>query len=92
MTTTHDEQLQIGMDPSVRELLERAAAASHQSVVAFVVQAAARRAEEVLVERDVIRLSPAAAAAFSEALEAPGQVSERLADVLRRPSGFAWAD
>jgi len=92
MSTTHEDQLQIGMDRSVRELLERAATASHLTVSSFVLQAAARRAEEVLVERDVIWLSPAAAAAFDQALLAPAQVNERLADALGRPPGFVWAD
>lgn len=92
MTTVHDDQLQIAMDRSIRELLERAATASHQSVSSFVLQAAARRAEEILVERDVIRLSPTAAAAFTEALSAPAQVNERLADALGRAASFVWTD
>lgn len=92
MTSVDDNQLRLGMDPSVRELLERAATASHQSVSSFVLQAAAQRAEEVLAERAIIRLSPTAAAAFTEALSAPAQVNERLADALARPPGFVWAD
>lgn len=92
MTTTHGGELQLGVDPLVMELLERAALASHQSVASFVLQAAAQRAEEILVERAIIELSPDAAAAFSEALSAPARLNERLADALSRPPGFVWAD
>jgi uncharacterized protein (DUF1778 family) len=55
---------------------------------AFVLQAAAANAEEVLAERPSIRLSPEAAAAFSEALEQPARVDERLAQALHRRRKF----
>lgn len=88
----NEEELQIALDESVKELLERAAAASHLSLPSFVLQAAAQRAEEVLAERATIRLSPTAAAAFTKALSAPPQSNERLADALDRPAGFVWTD
>ena len=71
---------------------ERAAAASHLNVSAFVLQAAAFRAEEVLAERQSIRLTPEAAEAFTEALDGPMSVNERLARALKRPRGFTWLD
>jgi uncharacterized protein (DUF1778 family) len=92
MATVKDERLQIRVDPAEKALLERAAAASHLNVSAFVVQAAASRAEEILAERTSIRLSPEAAAVFSEALERPADVNERLAQALRRPRKFTWLD
>jgi uncharacterized protein (DUF1778 family) len=92
MATLKDERLQIRIDPTNRALLERAAAAAHLSVSAFVVQAAASKAEEILAERSSIRLSPTAAAAFSEALQEPAQVNERLARALRRKRKFSWLD
>ena len=57
MSTTKEERLQIRVDPADKALLERAAAASHLNVSAFVVQAAASKAEEILAERSSIRLS-----------------------------------
>jgi uncharacterized protein (DUF1778 family) len=75
-----------------KALLERAAAAAHLNVSAFVVQAAASRAEEILAERNSIRLSSGAAAAFSEALERPARVNERLAQALHRTRRFKWLD
>jgi uncharacterized protein (DUF1778 family) len=92
MPTLKEERLQIRVDPANKAMLERAAAAAHLSVSAFVVQAAAHRAEEVLAERSSIRLSPQAAAAFSRALERPAEVNDRLAQALRRRRKFSWLD
>jgi uncharacterized protein (DUF1778 family) len=92
MATLKEERLQIRVDPANKALLERAAAAAHLNVSAFVIQAAASRAEEVLAERSSIRLSPRAAAAFSQALERPAEVNERLARALHRKRKFSWLD
>ncbi|MGH2903989.1 MAG: DUF1778 domain-containing protein [Solirubrobacteraceae bacterium] len=90
MSTIKEERLQIRVDPSDKALLERAAAASHLNVSSFVMQAAALRAEEVLAERSSIRLSADAAIAFSEALERPAEVNQRLAKALARTRKFSW--
>lgn len=87
-----DDRLQIRVTPADKALLERAAAASRLNVSSFVVQAAALRAEEVLAERSSIRLSPDAAAAFTDALERPGEVNDRLFAALRRTRKFSWLD
>lgn len=92
MATVKAERLQIRVGPGEKAVLERAAAAAHLNVSAFVLQAAAFRAEEVLAERQSIGLTPQAAAAFTEALEGPANVNQRLADALRRPRKFAWLD
>jgi uncharacterized protein (DUF1778 family) len=92
MATVKEERLQIRVDPADKALLERAAAASHLNVSAFVVQAAASKAEEILAERSSIRLSHEAAAAFSEALERPAEVNDRLTQALRRTRKFSWLD
>lgn len=87
-----EERLQIRVDPVAKRRLEQAASAAHLSVSSFVVQAAEQRADEVLADRSVIRLSPEAAAAFVEALERPAIVNERLSRALGRPKKFAWLD
>ena len=92
MATVKDERLQIRVGPADKALLERAAAAAHLTVSSFVVEAATSRAEEGLAERSSIRLSPAAAAAFGEALERPAEVNERLTRVLARERKFSWLD
>jgi len=92
MTTIKDERLQIRLDPSEKRLLERAAAAEHQSVSSFVLRAAALRAEEILAQRSVIGLSQPGVGALSEALARPAAVNERLATALRRRRSFSWVD
>ncbi|MHB8491649.1 MAG: type II toxin-antitoxin system TacA family antitoxin [Solirubrobacteraceae bacterium] len=92
MSATKEERLQIRVEPADKVLLERAAAASHLNMSAFVIQAAASRAEEVLAERSSIRLSAHASAAFTEALERPAEVNDRLANALHRRRMFNWLD
>jgi uncharacterized protein (DUF1778 family) len=92
VSTLKEERLQIRVDPANKALLERAAAASHLNVSAFVVQAAAAKAEEILAERSSVRLSREAAAAFTEALERPAEINDRLASALRRKRKFKWLD
>ncbi|MBA3808857.1 MAG: DUF1778 domain-containing protein [Solirubrobacterales bacterium] len=92
MATVKGQRLQIRLEPAEKAVLERAAAASHLNVSAFVLQAAAFRAEEILAERQSIRLTPQAAEAFGEALDAPASVNERLANALECPRKFTWLD
>lgn len=91
-TTLKAQRLQIRVDQEEKRLLERAAEASHQTVSAFVLQAAALHAERTLAERHVIHLSPEVAALFSEALDRPAEVNRRLAAQLDRPRAFRWVD
>jgi uncharacterized protein (DUF1778 family) len=90
--TAKAQRLQIRVDRSDKSLLERAAAAAHLNVSAFVLQAAAARAEEVLAERPSIVLRASAAKAFNKALDEPGRVNERLAQALKRTRTFTWLD
>jgi uncharacterized protein (DUF1778 family) len=57
-----------------------------------VVQAAASKAEEILAERSSISLSRDAALAFTEALERPAEVNERLERSLGSKRKFRWVD
>jgi uncharacterized protein (DUF1778 family) len=92
MSMIREQRLQIRVDPQRKQLLERAADATHQNLSAFVLQAASQHAEAVLAERSVIELSPQAAQAFSDALAQPARINERLAAALDRPRGFRWVD
>ncbi len=92
MSTVKDDRLQIRLNPADKALLERAAAASHLNVSAFVLAAAASKADEIMAERSSIRLSPDAAVAFSEALRAPATVNDRLASAMRHKRSFSWLD
>lgn len=86
-----DDRLQLRVDEVSKRRLAEAASETHLSVTAFVLQNGLRAADEVLAERQAIRLDPAAAAAFTEALNGPAQVNERLAAALQRPR-FTWLD
>ncbi len=87
-----DDRLQLRVDAAAKRRLEEAASEAHLSVSAFVLRAANRAAEDVLAERQTIHLSADAAAAFTEALNRPAQVNERLATALQRQAKFTWLD
>ncbi|GAB2643642.1 hypothetical protein GCM10027068_23920 [Prescottella soli] len=87
-----DDRLQVRVDATAKRRLEEAASEVHLSLSAFVLQAAQNKADDVLAERDVIRLSPNAAAAFEEALTRPARVNDKLAQALARPMKFTWLD
>lgn len=92
MTAMKDDRLQLRVDAASKRRLEEAAESVHLTVTAFVLQAASQAADHVLAERSTIKLSPAAADAFEEALNRPAKVNERLAVALERPTKFAWLD
>ena len=92
MTSMKDDRLQLRVDATSKRRLEEAAAEAHLSVTAFVLQAASQAADNLLAERQTIRLSPDAAAVFTEALNHPARVNERLAATLKRPAKFTWLD
>ena len=92
MPATKDERLQIRTAPDTKRLLERAARAEHTNISSFVLGAAVAEASAVLAERPLIALSPAAAAAFDEALSSPPALNERLLAALNRPRSFDWVD
>jgi uncharacterized protein (DUF1778 family) len=92
MTVMKDDRLQLRVDAASKRRLEEAASEAHLSVSAFVLQAASQAADELLAQRQSIRLSPAAASAFEEALSRPARVNERLAVALARPATFSWLD
>jgi uncharacterized protein (DUF1778 family) len=87
-----DDRLQVRIDATAKRRIEEAAAEVHLNLSAFVLQAAQERAEQILAERELIRLSPDAAAAFEAALSRPARVNEALRDTLQRPRKFSWLD
>lgn len=89
---TRDDRLQVRIDAAAKRRLEDAAGEVHLSVSAFVLQAAQERAEQVLAERELVRLSPRAAEIFSEALSRPAEVNKQLLDTLQRPMKLSWLD
>lgn len=87
-----DDRLQLRVDAVSKRRLEEAASEVHLSVSAFVLRAATQAADDLLTERQTVHLSLDAAAAFTEALNRPARVNERLAAALQRPQKFSWLD
>ncbi|WP_343602053.1 DUF1778 domain-containing protein [Mycobacterium sp.] len=92
MAVMKDNRLQLRVDAASKRRLEVAASEAHLSVSAFILQAASQAADELLAERQIIHLPPNTAAAFTEALDRPAQVNERLVAALQRPQKFSWLD
>jgi uncharacterized protein (DUF1778 family) len=67
-------------------IIDRAARLRGRSRTDFVREAALRAAEEVLMERTLIRMSPAGFAAFRDAIEAPAAPVPEMVELLRRPA------
>lgn len=70
-------------EPQVRSLIDRAAKLTHRNRTEFVLDAAVRRAEEVILEQTLITVSPEQFQRFSDALDAPPASNLRLQKVLK---------
>ena len=70
--------LNIRIKPEERSLIDRAAQSLGKNRTDFILDAARRAAEEALLDRTVLTVSPEAYAAFLARLDAPPQPNERL--------------
>lgn len=66
------------------ELIDRAASIHGRSRTEFLREAAVRAAEEVLLERTLVRMSAAGFSAFARAVAGPGRPVRELVEVLQR--------
>jgi uncharacterized protein (DUF1778 family) len=87
-----DDRLEVRIDAAAKRRLEEAADEVHLTVSAFVLQAAQVSAEQILAERELVRLSPHAAEAFADAVSRPAEVNYSLMNSLGRPKKFSWLD
>jgi uncharacterized protein (DUF1778 family) len=87
-----DDRLEVRIDAAAKRPLEEAADEVHLTVSAFVLQAAQVSAEQILAERELVRLSPHAAEAFADAVSRPAEVNYSLMNSLGRPKKFSWLD
>jgi len=92
MSEAKAERLQLRIDEASKRHLEEAADAAHLSVSAFVLQAAQQRADDVLAERALIRLSSDSAVDFAAALDSMPEVNPHLLEALQRPVKVEWLD
>jgi uncharacterized protein (DUF1778 family) len=74
------------MQSSARDLIDRAAAAMGKSRTDFMVEAARREAETVLLDRCFFGLGQKPFAAFSAALDRPPVENRRLRRLLGTPA------
>lgn len=80
------DSLNIRIKPSDRGLIERAAQSLGKNKTDFILDAARRAAEETLLDRTVLAISPEAYAEFLERLDAPAQPNDRLRKTMQTPS------
>lgn len=76
-------RLNMRISPEALELIRSAAARQQQDVTSFVLGTAMERARAILLEDQVLRLSPHAVLQLERALEADAAVVPQLADLIR---------
>lgn len=80
------ETLNLRIKPSLRGLIDRAAALSDKNRTDFVLDAARRAAEEALLDRTVFVLDSKAYHEFLERLDAPPRPNARLRRTMQTPA------
>src|SRR5439155_21005999 len=82
-TSPRRESLSVRIPAAERNLIVRAAQSSGKTRTDFILAAAPRAAEEALLDRAMLSVSPAAYANFLARLDAPPQPNERLRRTMR---------
>jgi uncharacterized protein (DUF1778 family) len=82
------EKLDLRVSSATKRTLEAAAAASHRTVSAFVLESALARADEALADRRTFSLSKAKWTEFIAALDAPPRRLPRMQRLLTEPGFF----
>lgn len=82
-TSPRDATINLRLQSSARELIDRAAAALGKSRTDFMVEAARREAEAVLLDRCFFALDDKAFSKFAAALDEPPADNPRLRKLLR---------
>ena len=84
--TSKRQSLNLRIKPEDRGLIDRAAKTLGKTRTDFVLDAARRAAEDALLDRTVLTVSPKAYAEFLARLDAPPKPKERLQKTLRTPA------
>ncbi len=82
-TKTPRDTLNLRILPAERNLIDRAAQSTGKTRTDFILQAARRAAEEALLDRALIVVSPQAYSEFVQRLDRPPQPNERLKRTMR---------
>ena len=87
--TPRRDTLNLRVPSTVRNLIDRAAETMGITRTDFILGAARRAAEDTLLDRAVMSVSPEAYAAFLVRLDAPPQPNARLIKTMQAPSPWA---
>lgn len=85
------DTLNLRVSATVRNLIDRAASTAGKTRTDFILDAARRAAEETLLDRAFMSVSPEIYAEFVKRLDAPVQPNERLRKTLQTPPPWANA-
>jgi uncharacterized protein (DUF1778 family) len=80
---THRDTLNLRIKPEERGLIDRAASVTGKTRTDFVLDAARHAAEEALLDRTILTVSPEAYAAFLARLDEPPKRNDRLTRTLQ---------
>ena len=80
------EALNLRIKPQVRELIDRAAELAGKNRTDFVLDAARRAAEDTLLDRTVLTVSPKVYRQFLARLDAPPKPNKRLLKSMQTPA------
>lgn len=83
------ESLNLRIGAEERHLIDRAAAAAGKTRTDFILGAARRAAEDTLLDRALVSVSPEAYAEFLARLEAPAAPSDALRKTMQAPQPWA---
>lgn len=85
------ELLSLRIPASERDLIDRAAQSAGKTRTDFILEAARRAAEEVLLDRALMMVSPEAYAEFLQRLDRPAQPNERLRRTMQAKAPWKTA-
>ena len=80
----HSVPINMKADPRVRDLIDRAAKLQHRNRTEFVLEAALKKAEEVILDQQIITVDEERFARFVEALDTPPASNPRLQRLMER--------
>ena len=85
-TPAKRDTLNLRIKPEMRGMIDRAAELLGKSRTDFVLDAARRAAEDALLDRSLLRVTPEVYAEFLALLDAPPQPSEALRRTMQTPA------
>ena len=83
------DTLNMRIKPEDRSLFDWAAKAQGKTRTDFILEAARRAAEETMLERTLVQVSPEAYEAFVARLDAPPEASDRLKKTMQAKAPWA---